>query len=526
MNSMLHFKKYKTFAALSFLLIISGCILLSCNKSFLDRQPISRYTTDNYPFPSGGGVYDQYIFAAYSSLRHYGVTSYAFVAATSIRSDDADKGSSFADGYPYLSGVDNFPVPPFSSMVNDLWNAYYGDLIYNCNLVLQKVAQDSSGTPESVKASAMAEARFLRGYAYFTLERLFGNIPIIDTVLDIKNSVVPQSNPAKVYAFIEQDLQYAAAHLPSRSGWDPKFIGRVTSGAAWGMLAKVYLYQKKWQQAMDAAATVINSGQYNLSTPYADIWKNSGENCSESVFEIQCYADANHPSGDGVDNTGYGCQYASIQGVRGIAEGPQHDLGWGFNNPSHYLHLAYEPGDPRLNSTLLFCPTKTPTIFGETFGRPEPNDSIYNMKVYLGNDPSMRQSVGNTQAWWENVRILRYADVVLMYAEAANELGKTNEALDKLEWVRARARAGNNAVLPRVTTTKKADLRLAIQHERRIELAMEQERFFDIVRWGIAADVMHAAKKLNYTAGRDEWLPIPQAQIDLSQGVLHQNPGY
>src|SRR4029077_6975178 len=126
-------------------------------------------------------------------------------------------------------------------------------------------------------------------------------------------------------------------------------------------------------QAMDAAATVINSGQYNLLTPYADIWKNSGENSSETIFEIQCYSDENNPSGDCNGDNGYGCQYASIQGVRGIAEGPQHDLGWGFNNPSHYLHLAYEPGDPRMNSTLLFCPTKTPTIFGETFGRPEPN---------------------------------------------------------------------------------------------------------------------------------------------------------
>jgi len=522
---MLHLKKYKLFAIISFAIIIFALVLPGCKKNFLDRQPLSRYTTDNYPFPPGGGVYDQYVFAAYSSLRHYGVSSYAFIASVSIRSDDADKGSSFADGYPYLSGVDNFPVPPFSSMVNDLWNAYYGDLIYNCNNAIKQITPDSSGTPEQ-KASAIAEARFIRGYAYFTMERLFGNIPIIDSVLDIKNSVVPQSTPEQVYAFIEQDLQYAAAHLPLRSEWDPKFIGRATSGAAWGLLAKVYLYQKKWQQAMDAANTVITSGQYSLMPNYQSIWLNSGENCSESIFEIQCYADANHPQGDGNGDNGYGCQYASIQGVRGLAEGPAHDLGWGFNNPSHYLHLAYEPGDPRMNSTLLFCPTKTPTIFGETFGRPEPNDSIYNMKVYLGNDPAIRQAVGNTQAWWENVRLLRYADVVLMYAEAANELGKTSEALDKLEWIRARARNGNNNILPKVTTTNKSDLRTAIQHERRIELAMEHERFFDIVRWGIAADVLHASKKPNYTAGRDEWLPIPQTQIDLSNGVLHQNPGY
>lgn len=113
-----------------------------------------------------------------------------------------------------------------------------------------------------------------------------------------------------------------------------------------------------------------------------------------------------------------------------------------------------------------------------------------------------------------------------MYAEAANELGQTSEALEKLEWVRARARNGDASILPPVTTTDQAALRDAIRHERRVELGMEHERFFDLVRWGIASTVLHAAGKANYTAGRDELLPIPQTQIDLSKGVLKQNPGY
>ncbi|MBV9962283.1 MAG: RagB/SusD family nutrient uptake outer membrane protein [Parafilimonas sp.] len=515
---MLKLKRYEVVAALAIVLITSALVLQSCNKDFLNRQPLGQYTSDNYPYPVGGGPYDQFVYAAYSSLRDYKVTDYAFISAVSIRSDDADKGSSLFDGVSYgLGGADNFPVAVNAQFVNELWTAYYGDLIYKCNYVLQQVAKDTTATPEATKTLARAEARFLRGYAYFTLERLFGNIPIIDSVLDIQNSVVPQSDPATVYTFIEQDLQYAAANLPLT--WDPKFLGRATSGAANGLLAKVYLYEKKWDQAMQTAAIVINSTVYNLNTSYQDIWKNSGENCSESIFEVQCYADANH-------QTDYGCQYAEVQGVRGV--GPQ-DFGWGFNNPSHQLHLAYEPGDPRINSTILFVPTPAPTIFGETFGRPEPNDSMYNMKVYLGNDPGIRSKVGGLvgqHAWWEDVRILRYADVVLMYAEAANESGQTNEALEKLEWVRARARNGNAAILPKVTTTDKAQLRSAIQHERRIELAMEHERFFDIVRWGIAADVLHAAGKVNFQTGRDELLPIPQVQIDLSKGVLHQNPGY
>jgi hypothetical protein len=146
------------------------------------------------------------------------------------------------------------------------------------------------------------------------------------------------------------------------------------------------------------------------------------------------------------------------------------------------------------------------------------------MKTYT--NPAIRNAVGNRFGYWMNVRILRYSDIVLMYAEAANELGQTDEALEKLEWVRARARNGDNSILPPVTTTDQSELRDAIRHERRIELAMEGERFFDIVRWGIADNVMTAAGKTNFSSSRDALLPIPQTQIDLSKGVLHQNAGY
>lgn len=266
--------------------------------------------------------------------------------------------------------------------------------------------------------------------------------------------------------------------------------------------------------AMATAGLVINSGIYDLNTPYNKIFTEAGENSSESLFEIQAYADASHK-----EDPAYGCQYAQVQGVRGTGV---FNLGWGFNNPSPYLLAAYEPGDPREASTVLFCPSVVPTIYGEVFPV-EPNPR-YNMKVYT--NPAVRSTVGDQFGWWMNVRILRYADVLLMYAEAANELGNASEALAKLELVRARARNGDNTILPPVTTTDQTQLRAAIQHERRIELAMEHERFFDIVRWGIAAQALHSANRPNYIEPRDKLLPIPQAQLDLSKGVLTQNPGY
>jgi hypothetical protein len=497
-------------------ILLAAATLPGCKK-FLDRLPLGQYGTTNYPYPLGGGPYDQYVYAAYSELRAYDVSTYAFIGAVSIRSDDADKGSSEFDGAGYgMVAADNFTMNAYTLFPNDLWIGYY-TLIADCNTVLQVVGKDSSATSTPAeKTLAIAEAKFIRGYAYFTMERLFGNIPIVDTVLSVAQSNVPQSTPAEVYSFIEQDLQYAAVNLPAV--WDPKFIGRATSGAANGLLAKAYLYEQKWDQAMSTAGLVINSGVYDLSTPYNVIFTKPGENSKESVFEIQCYDDATQA----LLGSPYGCQYASIQGVRGV--GTQ-DLGWGFNDPSANLEAAYEAGDPRKASTILYCPSPFPTQYGETF--PIEPDPKYNMKVYT--DPAIRAAVGGLEGqhgWWTNVRILRYADVVLMYAEAANELGQTSEALEKLEWVRARARNGNNSILPPVTTTDQTQLRLAIQHERRIELAMEHERFFDLVRWGIAAQVFHSEGISGYTTGRDEWLPIPQNQIDLSKGVLHQNPGY
>jgi starch-binding outer membrane protein, SusD/RagB family len=487
-----------------------------CKKDFLDRAPQGQYTAETYPYPGGSGPYDTYLFGVYSELRSFNVHSQSFIAATSIRSDDADKGSTPADGGAAALTMDNFPVSPDNGYANTLWTGYF-TLISKANIALDQIRnnKDIVATPEA-KVQSEAEARFLRAYAYFNLVRFFGRVPIIDSAFTnaASQSNVPQSSATAVYGFIENDLQFAAGSLPPN--WDVKFVGRATKGAANGLLAKVYLTQKKWALAMSTANLVITSGQYDLTTPYDKIFREEGENSKESVFEVQATATPAIPVNNGV-------QYAQIQGVRGAGAW---DIGWGWNTPSDQLEAAYETGDPRKNRTIMYTSTATTTyqtLYGENIpvGLPNPR---YNNKVYT--NPALRASIGNRFGYWMNVRLLRYADVVLMYAEAANELNNTTEALAKLEMVRARARAGNNAILPPVTTTDQALLRDAIRKERRIELAMEHERFWDIVRWGIAQSVLHAAGKTNFNETRDVLLPIPQTQIDLSKGVLTQNFGY
>jgi hypothetical protein len=503
----------KFLAALVLIVLIAGC------SRFLDTERQGGYDEENYPYPGGSGPYDQFIFGAYNELRAFNVHSQFFISATSIRSDDADKGSTPTDGAPFAVDMDNFPVTPSNTYTNGLWLGYFG-LINKCNSTIKEVNTNTNiVAPDAVKKQTVGEARFLRAYGYFMLVRLFGRVPLIDSLFSnpAAQNNVPQSSTAQLYAFIESDLIYAVANLPA--SWDAKFVGRVTSGAANGLLAKVYLTQKKWSEAMTAANAVMTSGQYDLSTTYDKIFREEGENSKESVFEVQATASPNIQTANGV-------QYAQIMGVRGAGVW---DVGWGWNTPSTFLEAAYETGDPRKNRTILYTSTGSTTyqtIYGENLpvGLPNPR---YNNKVYT--NPAMRATIGHRFGYWMNVRVLRYADVVLMFAEAANEVGGTaniTAARNALNTVRARARAGNGSVLPDVTTTDQATLRDAIRRERRIELAMEHDRFFDIVRWGIAQDALHAAGKTNFNPNRDALLPIPQTQIDLSAGVLTQNPGY
>ena len=507
------FNKHSALFLASALLLIAttGC------KRFLDTERQGGYDAENYPYPGGSGPYDQFIFGAYNELRSFNVHSQSFIAATSIRSDDADKGSTPADGGANAIDMDNFPVSPSNGYCNTLWLGYYS-LINKCNSTIKEVNSNPNiVAPDNIKQQTIGEARFLRGYGYFMLVRLFGRVPLIDTLFEdpAQQNNIPQSGPAEIYAFIENDLMFAAANLPQ--SWDAKFVGRATSGAANGLLAKVYLTQQKWALAKAAANQVIMSGEYDLSTPYDKIFREEGENSKESIFEVQATASAAIPTANGV-------QYAPIQGVRGSGAW---DLGWGWNTPSTYLEAAYEANDPRKDRTILYTSPGSTTIYGEPLPAGLPNPR-YNNKVY--SNPAIRAAVLNRFGWWMNVRLLRYADVVLMYAEASNELGGTDnidDALEALNSVRARARMGAPAgTLPDITTTDQGELRDAIRQERRVELGMEHDRFFDIVRWGIAQDALHAAGKTNFNGTRDVLLPIPQTQIDLSAGVLTQNFGY
>lgn len=482
--------------------------LSACKKDFLERKPLGQYTQDDL----SGGSFESQVFGVYSALRAEGITGVKYFAVMNIRSDDADKGSSVGDGVDAENFFDNFQYTKDFWLMNDFWGDHY-KLIGLANNVIADI--DSVGATDQPTLVNRAEAKFLRAFAYFNLVRAFGKVPLIDfKVTSAGQANVPKAEIDAIYALIDADLQEAAATLPPT--WPSKFIGRVTNGAAKALQAKTFLYRERWADALAAANSVMNSDVYDLNTPYQTIFREEGENSSESVFEVQAYYTATQ--------TDLGVSYALQQGVRGAGAW---DLGWGWNTPNQLLADAFEPGDPRKDATLLYSgQVNTPYNENVPAATADVPRAYWNKKVYT--NPARRASTGSRFGQWMNVRVIRYADVVLMAAEAANELGgdaNTQEALTDLEMVRARARGGNSSVLPEITETDQALLRDIIRHERRVELGMENERFFDLVRWGIAEDVLHAAGKTGYE-DKNRYLPIPQPEIDKSGGVLEQNPDY
>lgn len=484
---------------------ISILLLSSCGKEWLGGNPLGQLTEDDIP----AGSLEGQALGIYANLRSEGTSGLPYIALHNIRSDDADIGGGPGDEAGAGPIFDNFGYPKDYWLINNYWANHYSLIATSNNLL---ATADSLTTVTDKTALNVAEAKFARAFAYFNLVRTFGEVPKIDfKIVNQEDAIVPKSTVAEIYALIDADLQNAVTNLPLN--WEDRYKGRLTRGAALALQAKTQLARKSWAAALAASTSVIQSNEYNLSVPYNMIFREESENSKESIFEIQALYTQN--------NTGLGITLASRQGVRGAGA---FDLGWGWNVPNERLLAAFETDDPRKDVTVLYS-GRVNTPYGEAI--PAGLDRAYwNKKVYT--NPSIRQSTGNLQGDWFNFRVLRYADVVLMAAEAANELGgaaNIDLALKYLEMVRARARANNTAILPPVTTRNQEQLRQAIRHERQVELGMENERFYDLVRWEIDLETMHEAGKTSYQK-RHRLVPIPQPEIDKSGGVLKQNPDY
>jgi starch-binding outer membrane protein, SusD/RagB family len=470
----------------------------SCKKSFLDVPPQGQ--TPSQQFWQSEADATKAVSAMYGNLREWKQVAFAPIAIESLGSDDTEKGSDPSDA-TYMNKFDNFTATSTEGQILDFWTGQFQE-VNLANQVLDNVP--AINMDAGLKARYLAEAKFLRAYAYFRLVRAFGDVPLrLHVPKDASEYNIPRTPKAEVYVAIEQDLNDAAAILPPT--YPAKDIGHATKGAALALHAKVAMYEKKWADVLSLTNQVISSGVYSLYPNYEQLFRIAHENNQESIFEIQAtYV----PGNCDVSNS----QYSQVQGVRSVNRG-----GWGFNVPTTDLANSYEANDPRKDATIIFRGETTPE--GDVIPATVPNP-MYNQKSYVPFTDATNQNCNEGSE--QNIRVLRYAEVLLMNAEAANETGNQTLAKQSLNAVRARARGGASGILPDVTTTDQATLRTAIWEERHHELAMEFDRYFDLIRQGRAAQVLGPK---GWTEKYTVW-PIPQNEIDLSAGVLTQNPGF
>ena len=487
-------------------IILSGCALLclAACSDFLDIRTEATMPSSGLDYSKPENVIMP-LSNAYASMRLGEGESLNYMAVLEIASDDADKGSSPEDG-PNVKAIDEFTLDPTNGCVNDVWNYFYNissaaNYAIESMELFRKTITSAEGLKEVERCDG--EARIIRAWAYFNLVRIFGPVPMVTkTMTSEELAAMKVSSEEELYNFIYGDLEVAIKNVPESY---EEYPGRYTCYTARALKSKVALYRKDWNEAARQADAVIATREFALLPNFRTVFQIKGENNTESLMEIQS-STLGQSAGDAPM-----CFYAFIQGPRNNSA--SNLQGWGFKVPSQKLvDFLTERGDTqRLNATVLRRGTTTPEgdEIKETCANP-----YYNGKVYTPSEYNLWSY--NGYGFDYNMRIIRYAEILLTFAEArlnGATAGTTSgqTAQGALDAVRERA---GMATVP-VTAQ-------AVYDERRAELAMEECRFFDLVRTGQAQTVLGPK---GYQSGKNEHFPIPASQRQLNP-QLPASPGY
>ena len=482
-----------------FLVFGSLMALLSCEK-FLDVEPEFTQDAENY-FLSPHD-YELALIGAYDLLQ----TSYLTQWVGEIASDHAIAGGESVTDTQGLHEIENMTHNAVNNELRSLFQYTYTG-IARCNYIMENRDNiDFDG-----KNRVIGETRFLRAYYYFELVKYFGGVPLIvdERVGADEVTEIDRASKSAVYDQIEADLNFAVDNLD----WGRYEKGRVDKGAALALLGKVHLYQDEFTEAAEALDRVINEGGYGLVPDFADVWTVANENNEETVFDIEY---------SGLEGGGYGCfvclEGNAAVGFHGIRQysGPVYSDGNSYNLPTADLYNAFQPGDPRRDLTVL-------DIEAFIAAQPNPGSITYAQgggghTGYYNNKYLKRQNElglpDNDLTSPVNYKVIRYADVLLMAAEAHNRSGNDAAALPLINQVRDRV-----GMLP--LSSGGSQLTEDIWQERVYELSGEGYRFWDLVRTGRAAQEIDG-----FVTGKHELFPIPQIEIDLAGGNWQQNPNY
>lgn len=510
----------KIYSRISLYFTLATFLIGACSEDFLNRTPPSVFTEINY-FKNVDEL-ETGLVACFAMLRSGFVFDHWMT--DDLNSDDADCGSSPGD-QPLLYDISYSRMKPSSDYMWYFWSDYYS-VIARCNEVIDRSA-GTKGDPVEIE-KIVDQAKYLRALSYYHLVSTYGDVPLVNRFLNPEELKLRRAPVEEIWTQIESDLK-DATNLPTVSNWNES--GRVTSGAVYSLLGKVYLTRKKYQLANAAFQKVVSSGEYQLVPDYGFIFRHEGENCAESVFEIQ--HKTNIPDGN------LGTYSETFRMPRDYAAG-----GWGFDTPTKDLLNEFEPGDPRIIYTFIFPGDVFPaqkegtTFTVECFESP----TGYNArKVWI---PWSERAGLNMLEYDYNCRYMRYAEVLLLYAESLNELNKQDSARMLVNMVRARARntpitdpqrvscaydlSYTGELLPDITGSNQSELRKAIWHEQRVELAIEGQRRSMLLRTGQFKARMEAAKAYAGVSVEPHELlfPIPEFEINSTNGMITQNPGY
>lgn len=484
------------------LLSIEGC------KKFITKDVVGQYPeSEFYKTPEQAILA---INAAYEPLAFTTSNNNRLWVFGDVASDDAAKGGNPGDQAD-IEFIDQFNINSTNGNLASIWALLY-DGITRCNLVLNKVP--AIQMDKNLQNRILGEAKFLRAYYYFELVNIFGDVPVILEPKNPDELQIPQSTSQQIFeTVIEPDLTDAMSNLPVNYGGAD--VGRATSGAATALLAKAYLFEQKWDKAATTAAKVVNSNTYDLMPVYNENFKQQFKNNKESVFEVQHLTGQDPKLGSELN------QYFA----------PQIDGGYYFNAPTQNFVDEFEKTstgvfDPRLDYTVGrdSMPWFNNRIFDKSWS---PSTGYLTRKHQQPLAEVANKSDGNL-----NYVAIRFADVLLWYAEALNESGHTSEALIPLNRVRKRARESYlydtslvgyptipEGLLPDITSTNQIDVRKAIQHERRVELGFEFHRYFDLIRWGKDYATQALSDKPNFNYDQDKHFPIPQIERDRNKAL-------
>ncbi|MCR5886420.1 RagB/SusD family nutrient uptake outer membrane protein [Hymenobacter sp. J193] len=506
---------------------LAGSLLLTtaCEKDFLDQVNPNQPTTESFWATEADAV--KGINASYSGLQQLGTYRRWLHFAFDLRSDDSFSQSPWGE----LADFTRFTQANYDFEVSqNIWRDHYR-AIWRTNQVLANVPGIQMN--EGLKKRILAEARFLRALYYYNLVILYGRVPLALTPSDPAN-LPPQATEAQVWEQIIADLQAAKPDLDASYGGGND-TGRATKGAATTLLGKAYMQNRQWALASAQFTEVIGSGRYQLTSNYTDNFRHTTENNAESIFEVQ-FSDAKLGGNDGDDATSSeGGQRSQFWGVPGAGFVDGEVRPWVVNE---FLQEATTTGrrDPRLSATVFYNRRQFSTglpvdgdtlVYGTGFqnrfkGNARDLSRVYWRKYqtdYYRNFENFDSPI--------NHRVMRYADVLLLQAEALNEQGQTSAAIPFINQVRSRAglaplQEGN---------FNQGSLSTQIMHERVTELTGEGQRFFDLKRWGLLDDQANIdqlkARDTDFNSfqvSRSRLLPIPQTEVDLAG--YEQNSGW